>query len=380
MTPRSEQAVVVFCGPTVSADAVRARLVAECHGPVAQGDIVRAVANAPRAIGIIDGYFERVPSVGHKEILFALSRGIHVFGASSMGALRAAELDSFGMAGIGAIYRMFRDGELTDDDEVAVTHTTEEEGYRPLSTAMVDLRDLIARAEVEGVVTHDAARYVVEVAKSLHYRERSLPAVIALSRGRAVIDELRRLEEFAESAGPGAKETDALALVDHLAAFLASDPAPVETGWQLERTVFLDALLNEIDREVASSRIGSRPDPEFASRSGVAPRDTRQRALLGLLARREADRLGFGLSDEELESAISELRHSLGLLSAEETVAHLERVGLDWTDVIDRAADLALVEKLESVYRFEVEEALTRLLKLNSERADTTTGPDRAGL
>ena len=86
------------------------------------------------------------------------------------------------------------------------------------------------------------------------------------------------------------------------------------------------------------------------------------------------------MSDEELESAISELRHSLGLLSAEETVAHLERVGLDWTDVIDRAADLALVDKLESVYRFEVEEALTRLLKLNSERADTTTGPDRTGL
>ena len=68
------------------------------------GRLVAAVEVAlerPVAIGLIDGYFERVPSVSHKEILWAMSQGIVVIGAASMGALRAAELAPFGMLGVG---------------------------------------------------------------------------------------------------------------------------------------------------------------------------------------------------------------------------------------------------------------------------------------
>ena len=61
-------------------------------------------SSRPAVIGIIDGYFEIVPTVWHKEILWAMAQGIHVFGAASIGALRAAELDAFGMRGIGRIY------------------------------------------------------------------------------------------------------------------------------------------------------------------------------------------------------------------------------------------------------------------------------------
>ncbi|MDO8943743.1 MAG: TfuA-like protein, partial [Desulfobacterales bacterium] len=90
---------VVFIGPTISAAAARAefrsghRLL--CHGPAAQGDVYRAALERPSAIGIIDGYFDRVPSVWHKEILWAMSQGVPVFGGASMGALRAAELETF---------------------------------------------------------------------------------------------------------------------------------------------------------------------------------------------------------------------------------------------------------------------------------------------
>ena len=51
--------------------------------------IGRSIAHRPRAIGIIDGYFQQVPSVWHKEILWAMAQGVHVFGSASMGALRA---------------------------------------------------------------------------------------------------------------------------------------------------------------------------------------------------------------------------------------------------------------------------------------------------
>jgi len=41
-------------------------------------------------IGVIDGYL-RWATVWHKEILWAMAEGIHVFGAASIGALRAAD-------------------------------------------------------------------------------------------------------------------------------------------------------------------------------------------------------------------------------------------------------------------------------------------------
>src|SRR5882724_8097950 len=109
---------VVFLGPTLPASEAAAILDAEYLPPVAQGDLYRCALGDPPAIGVVDGFFEGVPAVWHKEILCALDRGIAVFGSSSMGALRAAELDSFGMTGVGAIYQAFRDGQLEDDDEV----------------------------------------------------------------------------------------------------------------------------------------------------------------------------------------------------------------------------------------------------------------------
>ncbi|MCP5065006.1 MAG: hypothetical protein GY946_00445, partial [bacterium] len=56
----------VFIGPTISSEDARAELDAVCHPPVSEGDIVRLLAREPSMIGIIDGYFERVPAVWHK--------------------------------------------------------------------------------------------------------------------------------------------------------------------------------------------------------------------------------------------------------------------------------------------------------------------------
>ena len=114
--------------------------------PIRQGELYRAALDRPAVIGVIDGYFEVTPTVWHKEILWAMAQGIHVYGAASIGALRAAELDTFGMKGIGRIYEDFRDGVLEDDDEVAVLHGPEELGYPPLTDAMVNIRATLAEA------------------------------------------------------------------------------------------------------------------------------------------------------------------------------------------------------------------------------------------
>lgn len=139
----------VFLGPTVTVTDAKRILDATYLPPVRLGDVYRVVSrHAARAIGIVDGYFQWTPAVLHKEILWAISQGVHVFGAASMGALRAAELAPFGMHGVGRIFQAYRDGHLhspddglfEDDDEVAVVHGPCEIGYRGASEAMVNIR------------------------------------------------------------------------------------------------------------------------------------------------------------------------------------------------------------------------------------------------
>jgi hypothetical protein len=169
--------VVVFTGPTLTADEASAVLHADYRPPAGQGDVYRAALQGPKVIGIIDGYFERVPSVWHKEILWSMSRGIHVFGGASMGALRAAELAAFGMEGLGSIFEAYRDGALEDDDEVAVVHGSAEFGFRAGSDAMVDIRATVARAAEAGVLSESTAAALECLAKDMFYPQRNYHAI-----------------------------------------------------------------------------------------------------------------------------------------------------------------------------------------------------------
>src|SRR5882724_7534929 len=74
---RAGMRAIIFTGPTLSAAQVPGELDAVCWPPAAQADVYRAALERPAAIGIIDGYFENVPSIWHKEILWAMSQGIH---------------------------------------------------------------------------------------------------------------------------------------------------------------------------------------------------------------------------------------------------------------------------------------------------------------
>src|SRR5262245_59077732 len=113
---------VVFSGPSLPRPQAAAHPGLEWRPPVRQGDVYRAARSKPALIGVIDGYFETVATVWHKDILWAMTQGIHVYGAASIGALRAAELADFGMKGVGSIFHQYHTGALADDDEVALLH------------------------------------------------------------------------------------------------------------------------------------------------------------------------------------------------------------------------------------------------------------------
>lgn len=206
--------VVVFLGPTLSEADARKELDAEYMPPAAHGDVYRAAQTTPQIIGIIDGYFERVPSVWHKEILWAMSQGIHVFGSASMGALRAAELADFGMEGVGAIFEMYRDGVLEDDDEVAVAHGTEEFGFRAGSEAMVDIRRTLARAVEDRVVSDSTGVAIQSLAKSMFYPDRNYQLIVRRAAEAGLPRaELSALVEWLPTGRTSQKRADALAML-----------------------------------------------------------------------------------------------------------------------------------------------------------------------
>lgn len=224
--------LLVFAGPSLPAAAIRARLDCVILPPAAQGDVWRAIRrHGPRAIGLIDGVFRGARAVWHRELLWALSEGIHVLGAASMGALRAAELHPFGMAGVGQVFAAYRaglwpgfDDPFEDDDEVAVEHAPPELGHAPLSTAMVDLRCTLLAAEAAGAISRAERLVHAAALKALPYPQRHLPSWLAPHAVHA-------------------KRDDALALLGALAPLATA--APFKAAFRFERTLLWTRFVSE---------------------------------------------------------------------------------------------------------------------------------------
>lgn len=205
---------VIFAGPTLWKDPILQTEDLAWLPPAGQGDVYRIAQKRPSAIGLIDGRFETCPAVWHKEILWALTQGIPVYGAASMGALRAAELYPFGMIGVGAIYERYRSGEWEDDDEVAVVHSPVQLGYQPLTVAMADIRATLDSAAEAGIVSPRAAGLLTAFAKSLFFKDRTWAAVLAHpSIAKASRRVGRPLAEWLPENRVEQKRIDALAMV-----------------------------------------------------------------------------------------------------------------------------------------------------------------------
>jgi len=239
---------VIFAGPSLPPNArPDCGLDIDWRPPVRQGELYRAALDRPVVIGIIDGYFEVTPTVWHKEILWAMAQGIHVFGSASIGAVRAAELDVFGMKGIGRINEDFRDGVLQDDDEVAVLHGPEELGYPPLTEAMVNIRATLAAATREGIVSRGAAINLTAIAKQLFYQYRTYEAMLnGATKVRLHAAELARFGKWLPVGRVDQKRLDALGTLDAICAHLAAAAPPLRVSYELADTVAWQAVTRRI--------------------------------------------------------------------------------------------------------------------------------------
>ena len=244
----------IFTGPTISAADAATELDAVYFPPAAEGDVYRASLQRPQVIGIIDGYFQDVPSVRLKEILWAMSRGIHVFGSASIGALRATELAAFGMEGVGSVFEFFRDGILEDDDEVAVAHGPAELGFPSLSEAMVNIRQTLRKAELDQVISPDVCTALEQMAKQLFYPERNYPVLLRRASESGLPEpQLARLRDWLPEGRVNQKREDALAMLRLIGRRLEEGLEPKSVSFTFEHTAMWEAVLRH-DRDLRTDR------------------------------------------------------------------------------------------------------------------------------
>lgn len=367
--------VIVFVGPTLHADPPTELLAAEYLPPASQGDVYCAVRGGVRAIGLIDGYFERVPAVWHKEILWAMSQGVRVYGSASMGALRASELHSYGMRGSGAIFEGFLSGALSDDDEVTIVHSSIDSGYRPLSDAMVNIRATMRAAVAASVVSEETAVDLCNHAKACFYPDRRLDSTIeVVRRGAAATHELDALAAWLPLNRVDQKRLDALEML----AVMADDersPEPHTPRFRFQHTDAWDQVVRQIDRRLMSSDEAAASFPHDAVIDELRLRpddyhDLRREALIRRMAIEIARLTGDEAGDLAIAAAVEARRVESGLFEPDAVASWLEDQQLTVRRFTDLVIDDARVARQEAIFGGRMDETITDLLRLHGSFAD----------
>ncbi len=328
----------IFVGPTLSVEDARRAADAIYLPPIRQGDVYRLVTlREPKAIGIIDGYFNQAPAVWHKEILWALAAGVQVFGAASMGALRAAELAPYGMQGVGRIFEAYRDGTLPpyggeafeDDDEVAIRHGPAETGYLGLSEALVNVRCTLAAASAVGVISKSTRDELVRLGKALFYPDRRYPHLLKLGRAQGLpAAELDALSLWLPEGKSDQKRDDALAMLRTVVNHRNADSQAQPAGFTFQHTSQWETAI-----AIAQAEHPATPEVLEELRLEGEPYFKARRAVLAHL---------LGVRDEDEAHSLAE---------------HLRaEMGAPATDSVDEALDRhhGEPEAVETVWRGEL--------------------------
>ena len=208
----ADKKVIVFIGPSLSSDEANKILKAEYHPPVARGDIMNVLKDYPDIIVIIDGVFHKEPAVSHKEILKAINNDIIVVGGASMGALRASELDDFGMIGIGQVYEDYRSGVVESDDDVAVVINPET--LEQLSEALISMNYTFKAAKDKGILNEEEFKILIKTAKSIYYPKRTYNQVFKDSNFGT--EKINTIHKFFQENKVDIKKDDAIMVLKYV--------------------------------------------------------------------------------------------------------------------------------------------------------------------
>jgi hypothetical protein len=206
---------VIFLGPSLGHEKARQIFPgAEYRPPAKKGDLLRLAASPDvTMVGLVDGVFlQDYPPTPIEVYQLARKDGVLLAGAASLGALRAVELEKFGMVGIGRVFELYRSGKIDADDEVAVTFGDGD--YRLQSEAMIDIRYNLYLAQKKGVIGREAKRAIARVAKGIYFPHRNYPDIIdETKRQHPQLEGMDAFADYIKSNRKSLKEMDAARLV-----------------------------------------------------------------------------------------------------------------------------------------------------------------------
>ena len=174
---------LVFLGPSLGlADARAICPDAEFRPPIRFGDLYALSCDPPGTVLILDGVFHEDTPVWQREVLDLLQAGWQVLGAASMGALRALEMEPYGMIGLGTIFEWYRSGRIEGDDEVALMHGDTDVDYVPLTLPLVDVRHVLDGLQRQGALAPDQVSGMLRAFKQRGHENRTRTALLELVR------------------------------------------------------------------------------------------------------------------------------------------------------------------------------------------------------
>lgn len=210
---------VIFLGPSLSHEKARKIFDADYRPPAKKGDFLQLAGDPDvKLIGFVDGVFlQDYPPTPIEVYQLARKEGVLLAGAASLGALRAVELEKFGMVGIGRIFQLYKSGRLDADDEVAVTFVPEGD-YVLQSEAMIDIRYNLYLSHKKGIISENAKRTLAKVAKRTYFPHRNYTHIIEAVRAKypTLSGEIDFFASYIASNRKSLKEMDAIRLVEYL--------------------------------------------------------------------------------------------------------------------------------------------------------------------
>lgn len=210
---------IVYLGPTLNREEASKILDADYRDPAKKGDFLRLshTSDEKKYVGFIDGVFlHDYPPSPIEVYHLATRKNIELIGASSLGALRAVELEKFGMKGIGKIFQLFKNGILDADDEVAVTFVRDKNILQ--SEALIDIRFNLFLAYKKGIITNQTKKRFVKIAKNIYFPYRNYDDIIRLTQEQfpSIHDELENFRDYILKNRDSLKARDAKKLLRYL--------------------------------------------------------------------------------------------------------------------------------------------------------------------
>jgi TfuA protein len=210
---------IIFLGPSLAHEKARKILDAEYKPPAKKGDFLKFATqtNVLTVIGLVDGYFlQDYPPSPIEVYQLIMRKNTVVIGSASLGALRAVELEKFGMIGVGKIFELYKRGTINADDEVAVTFTEEAQSLQ--SEAMIDIRFNLFMAERKGIIDKITKKTVARVAKSVYFPYRNYGDILDKTKNMhpELEHDLESFRAYIHRNRQSLKEKDAIRLVEYI--------------------------------------------------------------------------------------------------------------------------------------------------------------------